>query len=50
MIASWQRDLECHVLTQNVDDLCERGGCDPVIHLHGERTRMQCCDPTCVHV
>ena len=50
MITSWQRDFECHVLTQNVDDLCERGGCDPVIHLHGELTRMRCCDPTCVHV
>jgi NAD-dependent deacetylase len=50
MIASWQQDFDCHVLTQNVDDLCERGGCDPVIHLHGELTRMRCCDPTCVHV
>jgi NAD-dependent deacetylase len=29
-------------LTQNVDDLLERGGCTDVIHLHGSLTRMQC--------
>jgi NAD-dependent deacetylase len=47
MLAGWQQDFECHVLTQNVDDLCERGGCTSVVHLHGEITKLRCCDPTC---
>lgn len=30
------------VLTQNVDDLLERAGCDDVVHLHGELTKLRC--------
>lgn len=30
------------VLTQNVDDLFERSGCDEVIHLHGTLTELRC--------
>ncbi|WP_033916014.1 SIR2 family NAD-dependent protein deacylase [Campylobacter sputorum] len=30
------------VLTQNVDDLLERAGCEDVIHLHGELTKLRC--------
>lgn len=32
------------VLTQNVDDLFERAGCDEVIHLHGTLTDLRCED------
>ncbi|CZE46283.1 SIR2 family NAD-dependent protein deacylase [Campylobacter geochelonis] len=30
------------VLTQNVDDLLERAGCEDVVHLHGELTKLRC--------
>ena len=35
-----------YIVTQNVDDLHERGGCDSVVHMHGERRRAWCvaCD------
>ena len=32
------------VLTQNVDDLLERAGCEDVIHLHGTLTDLRCED------
>lgn len=34
------------LVTQNVDDLHERGGCDDVLHMHGELTSALCaaCD------
>ena len=32
------------VLTQNVDDLFERSGCEEVIHLHGTLTELRCED------
>ena len=50
MLAGWQRDFETHILTQNIDDLCERGGCREVVHLHGEITKMRCVSPSCQHV
>ena len=33
---------DCHVITQNVDDLFERAGCDDVLHVHGELKKMEC--------
>ncbi len=30
------------MLTQNVDDMLERAGCDEVIHLHGTLTDLRC--------
>lgn len=30
------------ILTQNVDDLLERAGCEDVVHLHGELTKLRC--------
>jgi len=30
------------MLTQNVDDMLERAGCDKVIHLHGTLTDLRC--------
>ncbi len=43
-IAEWQAQWpeQVSILTQNVDDLLERAGCQDVVHLHGELTRMQC--------
>lgn len=36
------------LITQNVDDLLERSGCEDVIHVHGEITKMRCLE--CQHV
>ncbi len=33
---------DCYVVTQNVDDLFERAGCEDVLHVHGELTKMKC--------
>lgn len=30
------------LVTQNIDDLHERGGADPVLHMHGELLRARC--------
>lgn len=39
---------DCYVVTQNVDDLFERAGCEDVVHVHGELTKMEC--TACGHV
>lgn len=36
LIAELEKNFDVHVITQNVDDLHERGGSTNVIHLHGE--------------
>jgi len=47
-IADWQKRWpgRVQVITQNVDCLLEKAGCDSVIHLHGDVRRMHCveCD------
>lgn len=35
-LASLEKDFEVTVITQNIDDLHERGGSSHVLHLHGE--------------
>ena len=35
-LASLENDFDVKVITQNVDDLHERGGANDVLHLHGE--------------
>lgn len=47
-IAEFQKNNECAIITQNVDDLLERAGCQNVIHVHGELTKMEC--TACAHV
>lgn len=47
-IAEWERRYETTILTQNVDDLLERAGCENVVHLHGFLPEMRCVD--CGHV
>lgn len=40
-IASLENDYDVTVITQNVDNLHERGGSTKVIHLHGEATKIR---------
>lgn len=42
MIASWQERFTTAILTQNIDNLLERAGCQAVVHLHGKLTEMRC--------
>ena len=41
LIAALEDDYRVTVITQNVDDLHERGGSTNVIHLHGELTKVR---------
>ncbi len=41
LIAELEKDYEVVVITQNVDDLHERGGSTQILHLHGELTKVQ---------
>ncbi len=43
-IGDWSKRATVHVITQNVDDLHERGGCPDVVHLHGNLTSFRCFD------
>lgn len=40
LIAGLEKDFHVSVVTQNIDDLHERGGSSDVIHLHGELKKM----------
>ena len=40
--AGWANEVV--IVTQNVDDLHERGGARAVIHMHGQLSRAQCAD------
>ena len=35
-IANWENDFRVSIITQNIDDLHERGGSTNILHLHGE--------------
>ena len=43
-IAALERDYRVTVITQNVDNLHERGGSTRVLHLHGELTKVRAVD------
>lgn len=47
-IASWQQRFTTAILTQNIDNLLERSGCQEVVHLHGKLTEMKC--EACGHI
>jgi NAD-dependent deacetylase len=50
LIASLEENHDVTVITQNVDDLHERGGSTNVIHLHGELTKARSSlDPNLVY-
>ena len=40
IIGELEKDFDVLVITQNVDDLHERGGASNIIHLHGELRKM----------
>ncbi|WP_343672964.1 Sir2 family NAD-dependent protein deacetylase [Chitinophaga sp.] len=40
-LADLQEHFDLHIVTQNIDDLHERGGARQVWHLHGEITKMR---------
>lgn len=42
MVARLQKRYDMTLLTQNVDDLFERAGCENVIHLHGKLRELRC--------
>lgn len=41
LLAELERDFDVHIVTQNVDDLHERGGSTAVLHLHGELLKVR---------
>ena len=40
-LAELEKDFEVTIVTQNIDDLHERGGSSKVLHLHGEIFKMR---------
>lgn len=40
LLAELERDFDVTIITQNVDNLHERGGSNHIIHLHGELTKV----------
>jgi NAD-dependent deacetylase len=40
-LADLEKDFDVHIITQNIDDLHERGGSTNVLHLHGEIFKMR---------
>src|ERR1700744_4203896 len=40
-LAELAKDFDVHIITQNIDDLHERGGSTKVLHLHGEIFKMR---------
>ena len=40
-LAALERDYDVRIITQNVDDLHERGGSSSVLHLHGELMKVR---------
>lgn len=41
ILAELEADFDVEIITQNVDDLHERGGSSKVMHLHGEITKVR---------
>ncbi|MDR2175705.1 MAG: NAD-dependent deacylase [Synergistaceae bacterium] len=41
ILAELEEDFDVRIVTQNVDDLHERGGSTKVLHLHGELTKAR---------
>ena len=40
-LAELEKDFDVTIITQNIDDLHERGGSSNVLHLHGEIFKMR---------
>lgn len=41
ILAELEQDFDVQIITQNIDDLHERGGSSKVLHLHGEIFKMR---------
>jgi len=41
-IAEWQKQYKVINITQNIDNLLERAGCQDVVHLHGVHDEVYC--------
>lgn len=41
ILAALEDDFEVHIITQNVDNLHQRGGSSRVLHLHGELCKVR---------
>src|SRR3954470_16116756 len=41
ILAELEEFFDVHIITQNIDDLHERGGSSKVLHLHGEILKMR---------
>jgi len=41
ILAEFEAFFDVHIITQNIDDLHERGGSSKVLHLHGEIFKMR---------
>lgn len=44
LLAELETDFDVHIITQNVDDLHERGGSTKITHLHGELKKARSVD------
>lgn len=44
-LAQLEKDFDVQIVTQNIDNLHERGGSGNVIHLHGELMKARSCGP-----
>lgn len=44
VLAALEADFDVTIVTQNIDDLHERGGSTNVLHLHGEIVKMRSCN------
>ena len=50
LLAALEKDFDIDIVTQNVDDLHERGGSSKVLHLHGELLKVRSLkDPSLVY-
>ena len=43
ILAELEKKYDVHIITQNIDDLHERGGSTNVLHLHGEIKKARSC-------
>ena len=41
-LSDLEDNFDVHIITQNIDDLHERGGSSNILHLHGEILKAQC--------
>lgn len=45
ILAELEKDLDVHIITQNIDDLHERAGSGKILHLHGQIMQLKSSGP-----